>query len=394
MNILIVNTHLSGGGAAIAARRLRDALSMMPDVNVAFLSLEKKSVADRFNFVAERAEIYLHNGFRRDKIFHISTALWGRDISLHPLVKWADVIHLHWINHGMLSLKGLERLASTGKPLFWTTHDMWPFTAVSPHLADPNSYESPWSGKESSFVKRVWHWKQRIYPVLRPSFICCSEWIAGKARASKLTKGLDITTIPNAIDTDSFSPPASFSLEQKRIVVGAVQTDDPRKGFDELLSALHRLPLKEMNVVVDVFGKLSSHASALLETLPVVLHGYIGSEEEMIKLYRSACMLVVPSLFENLPCTIMESLSCGTPVVAFETGGIPEMIQPGKSGFLAEYANPSDLAKKIEQMLLLPPSEYLAMRSAAREKAVSCYSYTRVAEQHLRLYASRLRGQS
>ncbi|MDO4789925.1 MAG: glycosyltransferase [Porphyromonas sp.] len=393
MNILIINTHLSGGGAAIAARRLRDAFSMMPEVSVAFLSLEKKSLRDRLNFVAERAEIFLYNGFRKEKIFHISTALWGRDISSHPLVKWADVIHLHWMNHGMISLKGLERLAKMGKPVFWTTHDMWPFTAVSPHLSDPNRYESPWTGKEnSSLVQRVWDIKHRIYPLLRPSFICCTEWIAGKARESELTQGLEITTIPNTIDTSLFSPPTLFSTEQKRIVVGAVQTDDPRKGFNELLSALHRLPLREMNVVVDIFGNLSPKASALLESLPVVFHGYISSEKEMIELYRSAYMLVVPSLFENLPCTIMESLSCGTPVVAFETGGIPEMVQSGENGLLAKYADHADLADKIAEMLRLPHSQYQAMRRAAREKAVSCYSYERVAQQHIALYTSKLNG--
>lgn len=415
MKILLVNTHLTGGGAAIAAARLAEALSKVDGVEVAFLYLVPSSkeppagvnaqclntngelsLRDRINFVCERLQIFIHNGFHKKRLFYVSTALWGRDISKHPLVKWADLIHLHWINQGMLSLKGLERLAKLGKPICWTLHDLWPVTAISPLLKDMTVYESPWDGKEMCLVRRVAKCKKRIYKTLQPHFIGCSHWICEQAKLSQIGAPYPIEEIPNGINTALYCPfPGGIEVEKpvKRILFGAVKTSDLRKGFKEMLATLSLLlgdgTLKRHNVVIETFGYLSEDAQEQLAPYKPINHGFIEGSNKMIDLYRNATILVVPSLYENLPNTVMESMACGTPVVAFKVGGIPEMIAPSR-GFVCQYGSPEALAEGIRKALNLSPEEYLEMSSQCRDFVVQHYHYDSVARRHVECYSKML----
>lgn len=413
--VLIVNTYLTGGGAAIAAYRLAKALQKQKDIDVSFLCLHgdkelqeeadfnispivangKFSLGEKINFVSERLQIYLNNGLRKDKIFHISTALWGMDISNHPLVLDADIIHLHWICQGMMSLKSLYKLSMLNKKIIWTLHDMWPVTAVSPHLKDPNIYVSPWNNKEQKLVERVWNLKKSIYPQLKPILVGCSNWIKDKAKGSRLSENLKLTSIPNTIDTDKYSPDDKKKYnEYFTLVFGAVNTSDERKGFKQIIDAIEILKgrgvLDKLNIKIKVFGYLDERAKKTIENLNLDYIGYISSQQDMIDLYRKADCLVVPSLFENLPNTIMEAMSCALPSVAFDVGGIPEMIDDGVSGFISSVKDGGNgLAFNIEKLATLYHNDfdkYLDMCYKCRAKAVSEYSEEVVSCKYIELY--------
>lgn len=413
--VLIVNTYLTGGGAAIAALRLAEALQKTGNVKVSILCLhgdrevEKNSnvniscivkngkinLRERINFVAERLQIYLNNGFNRNKIFHISTALWGMDISNHPLVLDADIIHLHWICQGMLSLHSLDKISKMNKKVVWTLHDMWPATAVSPHLDDPNIYVSPWSEKEIRLVQKVWDKKKNIYPRLQPIFVGCSNWIKEKVAKSTLSSNLMITNIPNPIDIDRYSPDNS---KKKRdcftFIFGAVNTSDERKGFKQIIDAINILRdkgvLGRLNIKIKVFGKLDDNAKTIIDTLNMEYVGYVSSQEKMIDIYRQADCLVVPSLFENLPNTIMEAMSCGVPSVAFNVGGIKEMIENDVTGFISPMeSGAKGLADNIERLATIYQMDYnryQKMCDDCRQKVVLQYSENVVSDKYIQLY--------
>ena len=139
MKVLIVNTSQQTGGAAIAASRLNKALGSevesrmlvrdaLPGTDDA-VSL-RGSWRHKARFVYERGVVWLNNGMRRDNLFSIDIANVGEDITRLPEFVEADIIHLHWINQGMLSLDGIAKILKSGKPVVWTMHDMWPFTGI------------------------------------------------------------------------------------------------------------------------------------------------------------------------------------------------------------------------------------------------------------------------
>ena len=140
MRVLLINTSERIGGAAVAASRLMESLKnngikakllvrdkQTDQITVVSLSRNWRMV---WKFVWERIVIWKANHFKRDNIFAVDIANTGTDITSLPEFQQADVIHLHWINQGMLSLRNIENILASGKPVVWTMHDMWPCTGI------------------------------------------------------------------------------------------------------------------------------------------------------------------------------------------------------------------------------------------------------------------------
>ena len=152
MNVLIVSTHDQQGGAAIAAYRLLEALNKN-GVDASMLTIDKKSdnpkvievgnsLLNKGRFAAERGAIFIHNSFSKKNLFDISIANKGVSITNHPAFKKADIIHLHWINQGMLSVREIGKIVASGKKIVWTMHDMWPFTGICHHARACKQFET------------------------------------------------------------------------------------------------------------------------------------------------------------------------------------------------------------------------------------------------------------
>lgn len=409
MKILIVNTSDLRGGAAIAAYRLMQGINDSGVATAKMLVMEKlsqdpnivhvgNSLNHKWNFYSERIDILLRNKLSRKNLFDVSIASTGVFITNRPEFKEADVIHLHWINQGMLSIHEIGKILSSGKKVVWTMHDMWPFTGICHHASTCQNYlkscgmcpylASP-SKKDSShttFVK-----KQSAYSKGHITFVACSNWLKELAAASPLTKGHSLTSIPNPIDTKKYCPMNKYSIRKelnlpsdKQIVLfAAAKVSDKRKGIDYFIEAANLLAKRgKANILFLVAGSDGAEISAHMPYSSYNM-GYVDSDK-MVELYNAADLFVTPSLQDNLPNTIMESMACGTPCVGFDIGGIPEMIQHKGTGYVASYKDAEDLANGIVWVLDEADGETLSSNS--REFVINNYSQSNVINRYIDLY--------
>ncbi len=411
MKVTLINTFERTGGAAIAARRLFHALSdkgvttqmIVRDgkSNNAVHILNSSTWQKRINFlrfVWERIVIFLFNHCSRKNLFAVSIANSGTDISKMDFIKETDIIHIHWINQGMLSLKYIEQLGKLGKPIVWTMHDMWPCTGICHHARECNQYKDHCHAcpfvTSPSLASSVFKKKKRIWEKLPITFVTCSEWLRERTSHSKLMVGKKLLTIPNPIDTSLYRPKDKDTARKRLglptnktlVLFGAVNAADKRKGIDYMVEAMDLLtqnyPQWKDQLEVVIAGNSKSDLKSLF-TLPIHSISYITNDEEMIDLYNAVDLYVTSSLEENLPNMIMEAMACGTPCVGFKIGGIPEMID-STNGYIAEYKSSEDLCKGINTILSSPHYENYAQ--SARSKVVNTYAYETIASQYIELY--------
>ena len=397
MNILILNTSERTGGAAVAAGRLGKALRK-GGIPVDKL-VREDTCLNRFRFYWERLIIFLFNHLSRKNLFTVSIANTGVDVSNHPLVKEADIIHLHWVNQGFLSLKDIKALIKLGKPIVWTMHDMWPCTGICHHARDCEKFQTRCEacfflnsrGKDLSTF--VFDKKQALYKDANMTFVGCSQWLANRARQSRLLQNKTVLSIPNPIDMNIYHPmdqgqarqSLGLPLGKKLLLFGALNVTDKRKGIDYLIAALQEIKNQDIELVV--FGLVKEDIRNLF---PVPIHpmGYLSDESKIVELYNAVDVFITSSLEENLPNTIMESMACGTPCVGFEIGGIPEMIDHKINGYVANYMDANDLANGIQWILNNPNPQ--ALLDACVKKVQENYGEQIVAEKYLALYQNLL----
>ena len=423
MRILIVSTSERTGGAAVAACRLMEALNNN-GVKAKMLVRDREEITPkdgkpvqeritvaslphslwlRWHFLWERFVIFFHSRFSREHLFEIDLANTGSDITRLPEFLEADVIHLHWINQGMLSLKGIQKILQTGKPVVWTMHDMWPATALC-HLTlgcrnftthCRNCQYLPNGGNEQDLSAKIWDCKRQLFAGGDISFVACSRWLEGEARQSQLLKGQQLTSIPNPIDTRMFHPGDRAEARRqeqlpadKRLLLFVCQrVTNVNKGMQYLIDACNQLAqqypeMKENTGVIIMGGHAEELAGQLpFETFPL---GYVNDEQRIIQIYRAADVFLLPSLSENLPNTIMEAMACGVPCVGFRVGGIPEMIDHQKNGYVAAYKDAADLARGIRWVLDEADRESLS--SLCVSKVVHHYSQSSVSVRYVEVY--------
>ncbi len=381
MKVLHINKSDRVGGAAVAAVRLLEALRKNgTDARMLVLNAEGehsgvepvvKSGVDRFfqylKFLGEVLSFIPFEKNRQNR-FSFSRACFGFDISRHPLVREADVLHLHWINQGFFSLTDLRKLIQTGKPIVWTLHDTWAFTGGCHYPGSCGGFTSTCgqcplikSPGPNDISARQHAKKERIYENAAVTFVGCSKWMQEMAeKSSLLRKDLNHSAkqVFNPIDTNLFQPASRATIrkelglpgDKKLLLFGAANVTDPRKGTHLLQKALKGLfsrdPSLRDHLELVAFGK---NVNLLAEKSLFKLHSFdvVSGEQAMAKLYQACDMFVLPSMQDNLPNTVVESLACGTPVVAFDIGGVPEMITHQQSGFLASPGKVNDLAQGI-----------------------------------------------
>ncbi|MBK8922900.1 MAG: glycosyltransferase family 4 protein [Saprospirales bacterium] len=405
MNILLLTTY-AHGGAGVACRRLQKALQQNGE-HAAILTREQ--MPSRWPFYLERLSFL---PFERDKAvrFAFSLANFGQDIAHHPAVRKADILHLHWINQGFLSLTALKNLAALGKPVVWTLHDMWAFTGGCHYSGNCQRYRQvcgncPYLRRPApkDLSNRIWQRKKAVFPK-NLQLVTCSKWLGATARESSLFRHYDILSIPNPIDTASFSPMEAVKRQDFRRETGippntfvllfvSMKVQEERKGFRYLREALHVLKknMPELPVTLLVLGAVNP---ADLDALPYPCHslGLVKDDALLAKAYSSADVFVIPSLEDNLPNTVMESLSCGTPVAGFNTGGIPEMVDHLQNGYIAEQRDSQGLANGLQWILAGGPENLDRLRAAARNKVEKHYAEAVVANQYINLYQRLLSG--
>ena len=417
MRVLIINTSEKTGGAAVASSRLMNALNNN-GVKARMLVRDKETDEitvspvghpwkAQWAFLWERLCIFLHLHLKRKHLFEIDIANAGVDVTHSRYFKEADVIHLEWINQGMLSLRGIRKILDSGKPVVWTMHDLWPATAICHYARGCKRYMAschdcqllPGGGSNRDLSSKVWRKKHKTISGHTIHFVACSKWLQRQAAASGLFRHQTVTAIPNPINTHVFCPASKEEARKrlglpvdKRVILFVSQkVTDERKGMKYFIEALDKMaandPSATATTVVAILGGHGEEIAGKLNFTAYPL-GYISDERAIADVYNSADVFVLPSLEDNLPNTIMEAMACGVPCVGFNVGGIPEMIDHGKTGYVAKERDTDDLAKGIDWAI--DASRKSELSANAVSKVQRCYSEHAVAMKYIDVYSDAL----
>lgn len=371
MRVLLLNTYPSGGGAAIATARAMEALQAR-GADVRLLTITGYGYKWQVRFLLERLDTYFAVRGHSDMLFRFSTASLGVNIADHPWVEWAEVIHIQWVQQGFVSLRGIERLLSMeGKRIFWSLHDLWPLTGGChlPYMIDDSGATSFChkyktmcgdcpilrSNSTSDRAHSIFLKKSHL-PLSRVHFIAVSNHIKEVAIGATLTRRSQISVVHNPIDIQVFYPNTTLEDEDvARLLFVASNLDDPVKGLDYLRQMLTTAteinPQLMAKVRLYLVGK-TKHKEAL-QGFPIAIEHIEGIDQKhLVSLYQKGTLLLSTSRYETMGQTILEALACGTPSVAFDVGGISDMIISGVNGALVPAYDTRMMAQSVIDWLL------------------------------------------
>lgn len=309
----------------------------------------------------------------------------------------ADVLHLHWVNGEMLSITDIIKL---GKPVVWTLHDMWAFCGAEHYTEEFRWRQGYWKDNrpsyESGFDLNRWTWNRKRKYWQKPlQIVTPSQWLADCVTKSALMGDWPVRVVPNTINTDIWQPfdqnlarkLLHLPLDVPLLLFGALNgSRDPRKGFDLLQAALNHLRGQMPGLQLVVFGQLAPKEPIDLG-FPIHYMGHLHDELSLRILYSAADVMTIPSRQDNLPNTGLEAHACGTPVIAFNTCGLPDIVEHLQTGYLAKAFDTNDLAHGI-QWLLSDRSRLMTLGLAARQRALDKWSAKVVAEAYQNVYDS------
>lgn len=411
MKLLMLNTCDSMGGAAIATYRLHRGLRSI-GVDSHLMVLDKRTndptviepeprsrlenVIARF-FAKRDGQITHHcqaNGKGYFSPARCPDKLASKVVSLSP-----NIVHLFWVNSGFMKIETLKQFK---KPIVWTLHDMWPFTGGCHYDDECGRFRDacgkcPVLDSESSkdlsyhvLKRKVDSWSQ--LPIV---VVATSHWLADMARASAVFKSKRIEVIPNGIDTEKYKPidkalsrhAWGLPLDKNLILFSAFgATSDKRKGNQFLVPALESMSAEGWGKHTELVIIGASEPEHPVD-LGMKIHyiGNLNDEISQVLLYSAADVTVAPSMQENLSNTVMESMACGTPVVAFNIGGMPDLIEHMTTGYLASPFEVANLASGIK-WVIESKDRHRMLSQAARKSVLEKYTLEKVSSQYIDLY--------
>ena len=399
MKILLVNTNY-GGGAGIACRRLHKAL-LTNGCDSNLLVLDKVNSPEEKNVYSIEEIISKQYG----NWYFILLKFINRALNKFPtlttpkayingpssvfridqlaIYKESDIIHLHWVPK-IISYKHV--FANKKKVFFWTLHDMNPFTGGN-HYTTDLCYSSFKKLLQNNSEKKKAYLKGTDLTIISPS-----SWLAGLAKKSEVFKDFEVHRIPNCLDVEIFKSSDKIQTREKLninligktfILFVAEDPNDHRKGMNILLTALKQLKNKDQFCLL-IVGKKIEIAEIDIQVIQL---GFIKNEADLASCYNAADFFITPSIEDNLPNTILEALSCGVPVLAFNTGGIPDLVEHKNNGYLGEEISSDNLVKGINWLNENCNNKTLQLN--ARNKVLENYTFDIVTLQHVQLYESK-----
>ncbi len=318
-----------------------------------------------------------------------------------------DIVNLHWIS-GLLSVAEVGRIR---KPIVWTFHDMWPFCGGEHYAPNDSSarfrkgYQTvnrPPGERGPDLNRKTWESKKKAWSRQKFNIVCPSHWLADCAQQSVLFADADVCVIPHPLETESLWRPVprdaarrelDLPADKKLILMGAPGgTTDPRKGGDLLNGAVHQLAASQLDdVELVIYGQtrpVNSHE------WPCRVHwlGEVRDDRVLSQAYSAADVMVVPSRQEAFGQTASEAQACGTPVVAFGIGGLPDIVEHQVTGYLARPFEVSDLSDGIS-WVLNNEERRCELAAAARASSLRKFAEPLAAEAYTELYKKVLAGQ-
>ncbi len=323
------------------------------------------------------------------------------DILLHQLPS-CDIINLHWIA-GFVDYQSFFSAVPRSVPIFWTLHDMNALTGGC-HFDDGcNRYETgcgacPQIGSSDShdLSHQIWQRKQSIFGRLEPErlhIIANNRWMVNLVSRSPLLRTFPVTVVPSGVDTDVFAPrdPRSardvlgIPQDARVILFAADSITNRRKGFALLDKALKGLRDFNNLLLISV-----GRGTPQVDTdIPHLNLGHVGNGRLLSLIYSAADLYAIPSLQDNQPNTVLEAMACGTPVVGFDAGGIPDMVRPGITGLLAPVEDVTSLCRAIADLLKCSDTR-MAMGAACRQIVMKEYRREMQIRRYIELYEESL----
>ena len=369
LSVLHVSTSDTEGGSARSARRIHEGLRRLGHSSHMLVGYKSGSDRDVDTVhaggiwrLADRGAEIITSRLAAQYLYYPSSARVRR----HPWVNEATIVQLYNTHGGYFSHRLLPTLAR-GARLVWRLSDMW---AVTGHCAYSGSCDrwkigcgscpdlAGYPGLPFDTTAALWRLKRSIYAKARPTIVVPSSWAENIARASPFFAGLDVHNIPNGVDLSVFRPiDRRFAREllglppDDDIIFFVAQTLDAndRKGGNKLAQGLAAFGPRP-NTTVVLAGVGGEHLAAAIP-YPVVRLGYLRDDRLLAAAYSAADIVVAPSRVENLPNSVLESLACGTPVIAFAAGGMQDAVRHLETGWLAPEGDVSSLAQGIGALL-------------------------------------------
>ncbi|MBD2338955.1 glycosyltransferase family 4 protein [Calothrix sp. FACHB-156] len=386
MNVLHINQTDVTGGAAIAAYRLHQGL-LAQGVNSHLLVASQMQENERIAQIKRLPRIeyrlrYINEALGLRHLNFISSF----NIPNAPFYQQANVLNFHNIHGGFFSYLALGQLTNQ-KPSVFTLHDMWSFTGQCTYSYDCERwklgcgkcpYPDPTISRDSSHIElrlKNWIYKKSKLTIIAPSF-----WLAKQAKQSILGR-FNIHHIPNGIDTDTYQPLEKekcrdilgIPLNKKVLMFGAQSLKDQRKGGDLLLRALAALPKSLHSELILLTLGNEGEKIANIVGLPTFPLGYVSSDRLKSIAYSAADLFVFPTRADNLPLILQESMACGTPMVSFDVGGVPDLVRHKTTGYLAQSENQGDFCTGIVELL---EDTQLRQQMSEQCRAIALAEYT------------------
>jgi glycosyltransferase involved in cell wall biosynthesis len=409
VQILHINTFDQEGGAGRAAWRIHQGLQNLgieSQMLVQTRTSGDASVYERDTRLARTLAIfrpYLDMlpllFYRHRQQTHWSVEWFPERISRQIQTLNPDIIHLHWICRGFI---GIPSLASFQRPVVWTLHDSWAFTGGCHIPDDCRNYEArcghcPQLGSQRAWDLSRWTWnrKHKFWRDTPLTIVTPSQWLADCARNSSLLQQRRIEVIPNGIDLNQYRPVekqearAILGLQQERklVLFSAMNaTYDMNKEFHYLEAALRQLSEAGWHDRLELMVVGQSAPSIPVNTgVPSQFLGVLRDEISMRLAYSAADVTVMASAQENLPNSVMESLACGTPVVAFNVGGVPHLVEHQVNGYLAQPFSIDGLSAGLS-FVLSDEERWRRLSDRARGKIEREFNADKIAQRYQALY--------
>ncbi len=397
INVAILTTYLEGG-AGIAANRLKYALleagvnavsvSFSPDRKVDYhmeLPIDQAKIYDQCQLL-NRKENLVEGGT------YFSSSYPGLSFQQLDFLAQFDIINLHWVQN-MLTNEDINFILSLNKPIVWTLHDMNPFTGGCHYSAGCQKFQFDCKscpqmiGVYKNYPSLVLKNKKNIFKNSM-NIVAPSRWMSSCAMKSNLFKNNPVHVISNSLNLSTFVPTGKYHARKyfelplnKKILLFTCQSHvETRKGFRYLMELANLLD-------PDLYHILTlGNPSIELSSLPVGYNslGHISEEWKIALGYSAADITLLPSLEDNLPNVILESLACGTPVVGFDNGGISDVVIDGVTGLLGTSG---DVYKMLANVRLIDKENY---SNSCRAYAVRHFGFTSQANAYLALFNSLL----
>ncbi|BDA79186.1 hypothetical protein LPTSP3_g21160 [Leptospira kobayashii] len=403
--VLHLSTSDQSGGAAKAAFHIHQ--SLLEAGQNSLMLVSKKATKDDHVILAKESTGF---GFLIDLIVHFKRnrsykrAVFKKevmhsfqnysflDIKLILQVLKPDIVHLHWIGNNFISIEALQEIQM---PIVWTMHDMWPFLGAE-HVCFDESYKTGYSSDNVNHT--VWERKKEAYSKLDIHPVGVSRWISDIAKESLLFSKYPTNVIPNIIRTEIFFPRDSDSSREfwrfrssETLLLFGSDYRDGNKGYFVIENLIKKYEEeKRKDITFIVFGSIPIELKT--EFVNVINIGYVKSSEELAILYSSVDITLVPSKIESFCLTAAESISCGTPVVCFDTSGLKDIVMDGETGYKAECFSQSSFEENLDKTIIASKRDGLFKKERLHDFIKERFGASVASGKYLELYDSVLKN--